>query len=297
MEELFTALRCCISVVKRDTLIFHRGTWGDTCSGFLLTLCLNLPLLLPPLVSCDTVEYFEGDREWVGIHKGAASFTIHIQRASESVSCWIQLLFDQRSAHSWGRYCFKAAGNDLSTERARREWADNMGCIWKAWEHHMHLALVKAGYVWYLRFKTRTWRSLTDTKVTERVLHSVHFPMFVSVSREGRGMGIKTCFQACSVTGKNIVSPCSQPDLQTLRCVFLSTIPLRKQAKGSHYGKWTPYRATIPILYRWVWHKHKQPTPAQHYCLFIFPCMSLMYCRWAKGITNGCETYSIYNSL
>lgn len=49
-------------------------------------------------------------------------------------------------------------------------------------------------------------------------------------------MGIKTWFQACSVTGKNIVTPCSQPDLQTLRYVFYLPFPCGIRPRGHTMG-------------------------------------------------------------
>lgn len=91
-------------------ILFTQWTRGDTCSCLLPTL---FELLIPP-PSCAELGYT--GMLWTGHSEWTASFIIHIQLSSHSISCWMQLLCDQRPVHSWGRYCFKAAGNDLSSD-------------------------------------------------------------------------------------------------------------------------------------------------------------------------------------
>lgn len=101
--------------LKLFFILFTQWTRGDTCSCLLQTL---FELLTPP-PSCAELGYT--GMLWTGHSEWTASFIIHIQLSSHSISCWMQLLCDQRPVHSWGCYCFKAAGNDLSSDGGRWE--------------------------------------------------------------------------------------------------------------------------------------------------------------------------------
>lgn len=217
---------------------------------------------------------------WTGYFDWTASFIIRIQLSSDSISRWIPVLCDQRPVHSWGRYCFKAAGNDLSSEGGDE---DNGWVLWVVSESLGTSNTLNT----FFGFNCDIWRTgFGNSNQTTELVQSY----FVNTNQKTNcqsefniiSMNYHFNWNYCACTQHLASSVSSLPDLIKLavdkKCkpsprvvarqmiagkkqccpmfptwftnsalCFLSTRLPSKQAKRLHYRKWTQYHVTVSI--------------------------------------------------